>query len=507
MDPDTTGPERGGALPVLPARCRPAAAARVFPATAPRVPFQALQPLLQMAVMGAARLRAGKACRYPRAPFSASPPAPAPTAPAPPRARRCPSHPPGLGVVWFNIGRQQLHICQGPDAQRLPDGGAIGLTMPGVEALAARLERVQSLLGWAGGAGMQLSCRALPRAACCLLRMPPRSAACLSRTAPRPLPRAVCPRLLRAPRASGVAPRGHRHARPANNARPRPRGRPKPPTSLPPKNRARPRGREVAVSHIAPGALEVRDPWGNPYIVSEPPADAVPQERLRISQLLLPCHPGTARGIASFYEAVLGARSEAGEGWAEVVVGPGARLVFKESRALGPAGDEVGRRRGFWVVGVGGLAPLSAFLGGPRGATPARSPAPRHTPDPAAAGPSPRPRTQRASHIRTTLKPRNHTALGPPPPGRGLPLLRLPRRHLHFGVQRCLLPGGGSWAGLQRPPLPGQVLQLRGRGPQQAVPVQGGRLLGRVGVGVGVGVGVELVPCLWSETWKPLQRA
>ncbi|GBF96841.1 hypothetical protein Rsub_09697 [Raphidocelis subcapitata] len=150
----------------------------------------------------------------------------------------------GLGVVWFNVGRQQLHICQGPDAQGLPAGAAIGLTIPGVEALAERMERVQALLG------------------------------------------------------------------------------------------------EVSVSHIAPGALEVRDPWGNAFVIREPPAGAPPHERLGISQLLLPCLPGTARGIASFYEAVLGARAEAGEGRAEVVVGPGQALVFKESKALGPASDE-----------------------------------------------------------------------------------------------------------------------------------------------------------------------
>jgi hypothetical protein len=50
-------------------------------------------------------------------------------------------------VLWFNVGRQQLHICRGPEAQLLPGGGAVELVMPGVDALAARLEGVQGLLG------------------------------------------------------------------------------------------------------------------------------------------------------------------------------------------------------------------------------------------------------------------------------------------------------------------------------------------------------------------------
>jgi hypothetical protein len=69
----------------------------------------------------------------------------------PPSGRPDPIPPPhthtGLGVIWYNVGRQELHICKGPEAQLLPQGGAVELVMPGVEALAARLENVQSLLG------------------------------------------------------------------------------------------------------------------------------------------------------------------------------------------------------------------------------------------------------------------------------------------------------------------------------------------------------------------------
>ncbi|KIZ03954.1 hypothetical protein MNEG_4002 [Monoraphidium neglectum] len=53
----------------------------------------------------------------------------------------------GLGVVWYNLNRQQLHICRGPEPQRLPAGGAIGLVVHSVERVAAQLEVVQSLLG------------------------------------------------------------------------------------------------------------------------------------------------------------------------------------------------------------------------------------------------------------------------------------------------------------------------------------------------------------------------
>jgi hypothetical protein len=55
----------------------------------------------------------------------------------------------GLGVVWYNLGRQQLHICKGPEPQGLPPGGAIGLVVPSVERAAERLEAVQGLLGCA----------------------------------------------------------------------------------------------------------------------------------------------------------------------------------------------------------------------------------------------------------------------------------------------------------------------------------------------------------------------
>eukprot|EP00197_Chlamydomonas_leiostraca_P002747 CAMPEP_0202859776 /NCGR_PEP_ID=MMETSP1391-20130828/1749_1 /ASSEMBLY_ACC=CAM_ASM_000867 /TAXON_ID=1034604 /ORGANISM="Chlamydomonas leiostraca, Strain SAG 11-49" /LENGTH=422 /DNA_ID=CAMNT_0049538853 /DNA_START=174 /DNA_END=1443 /DNA_ORIENTATION=- len=53
----------------------------------------------------------------------------------------------GSHVMWYNVGRQQLHICKGPHAQRLPQGGAIGLVLPDVGGVAHRLEGLQSQLG------------------------------------------------------------------------------------------------------------------------------------------------------------------------------------------------------------------------------------------------------------------------------------------------------------------------------------------------------------------------
>lgn len=53
----------------------------------------------------------------------------------------------GLNVVWYNLGRQQFHICKGPVAQPLHTGGAIGLVMPNVAEVAHRLEAVSAFLG------------------------------------------------------------------------------------------------------------------------------------------------------------------------------------------------------------------------------------------------------------------------------------------------------------------------------------------------------------------------
>ncbi|KAI8465170.1 MAG: hypothetical protein J3K34DRAFT_437916 [Monoraphidium minutum] len=151
----------------------------------------------------------------------------------------------GLGVVWYNLNRQQLHICRGPEAQRLPPGGAIGLVVPGVERVAAALEGVQNLLG------------------------------------------------------------------------------------------------EVQVAHLGPGVLEVRDPWGNAYVVSEPNDDTPPALRGGgIASVLLPCHEGASVAIGRFYERVLGARVDFSPGQASVVAGAGTALVFKEARALGAATPE-----------------------------------------------------------------------------------------------------------------------------------------------------------------------
>jgi len=72
---------------------------------------------------------------------------------------------------------------------------------------------------------------------------------------------------------------------------------------------------------------------------------------------MLPCHTGSAAGIAQFYEGVLGAPvlPRLDKKQAEVVVGPGTTLMFRETGALGPRTDEVRRRAlGGWLGGRGG---------------------------------------------------------------------------------------------------------------------------------------------------------
>lgn len=152
---------------------------------------------------------------------------------------------------------------------------------------------------------------------------------------------------------------------------------------------------DISVSQLGPRRLEVRDPWGNALVVSEPSfpraadggeaeaatATATTTLTRGIESILLPCHPGASEGIADFYSRVLGARTRVvtggasggsgGEGGggsggggdgdrvgsspsssaassassaaaapqAEVVVGPGTRLVFKEVAALGRRSD------------------------------------------------------------------------------------------------------------------------------------------------------------------------
>lgn len=62
-----------------------------------------------------------------------------------------------------------------------------------------------------------------------------------------------------------------------------------------------------------------------------------------ICYVMLPCHTGSAAGIAQFYEGVLGAPvlPRLDKKQAEVVVGPGTTLMFRETGALGPRTDEV----------------------------------------------------------------------------------------------------------------------------------------------------------------------
>lgn len=148
-------------------------------------------------------------------------------------------------VIWYNIGRQQFHICKGPGAQTLPPGGAIGLVLPDVDRALQRLESIQQALG------------------------------------------------------------------------------------------------DVQVSLLGEGKGQVSDPYGNTFILSS--SDPYFPLSRGIAYIALPCHVGTASGIAQFYREVMGARVEEGSGSAEVFIGPGSRILFRELHALGQLSDEGAR--------------------------------------------------------------------------------------------------------------------------------------------------------------------
>ncbi len=65
----------------------------------------------------------------------------------------------------------------------------------------------------------------------------------------------------------------------------------------------------------------------------------------------MPCHQGALEGVAHFYESIIGARVDRGQGRVEVGVGVGTKLVFREAKALGAKSDEV---RGFCMWGLSG---------------------------------------------------------------------------------------------------------------------------------------------------------
>jgi hypothetical protein len=55
----------------------------------------------------------------------------------------------GLGVIWYNIGQQQLHICHGAKAQLLPPGSAIGIVLPDINKVTAvALQFILECRGW-----------------------------------------------------------------------------------------------------------------------------------------------------------------------------------------------------------------------------------------------------------------------------------------------------------------------------------------------------------------------
>lgn len=60
------------------------------------------------------------------------------------------------------------------------------------------------------------------------------------------------------------------------------------------------RRREVDVAHLGPGSLEVRDPYGNAFVLSEVGEDTPPALRGGgIASVLLPCHSGTSEAIGA----------------------------------------------------------------------------------------------------------------------------------------------------------------------------------------------------------------
>jgi hypothetical protein len=113
--------------------------------------------------------------------------------------------------------------------------------------------------------------------------------------------------------------------------------------------------RDIQLARIGPHTLEVTDPNGISIVVYES-YPGFPWQR-GICYVMLPCHTGSAAGIAQFYEGVLGAPvlPRLDKKQAEVVVGPGTTLMFRETGALGPRTDEVRRRAlGGWLGGRGG---------------------------------------------------------------------------------------------------------------------------------------------------------
>jgi hypothetical protein len=82
------------------------------------------------------------------------------------------------------------------------------------------------------------------------------------------------------------------------------------------------------------GCMEVTGPWGNNFRCYEP-APEYGDNHLGVPYVEFLARPGTAEGIAAFYEQVLGAPSsvsgENGGKTAEIQVGKSQRLVFRET--------------------------------------------------------------------------------------------------------------------------------------------------------------------------------
>ena len=207
----------------------------------------------------------------------------------------------GPGVAWYNVGRQQFHILAPVAAEARPDHvdvvrGRLHLAAGG--SLAALEARLEALRGSGVFEGTPFDFRPVPG----------------------------CDR-------SGGAAASPLSGKLSWLGSPRGDARGAPPAGAP-------GGTEVQ-------CMEVDCPWGNRFVVwpkgRGPPTLAggagagggwAPfPPGLGISCVELECGEGRAEAIASFYRDYLGARTATAGGSAEIWVGPGTRLLFRETES------------------------------------------------------------------------------------------------------------------------------------------------------------------------------
>lgn len=86
------------------------------------------------------------------------------------------------------------------------------------------------------------------------------------------------------------------------------------------------------------GVIEAVDPWGT-RVRCHAPASEFGNTELGLAYVDFDVPPGTAEGIARFYNEVMKAPANAGKGRATVAVGRAQRLMFTETKAPLPAYD------------------------------------------------------------------------------------------------------------------------------------------------------------------------